>query len=47
MYIETSYDIQENQLIAHNLDEIQKIYAAHNIKFLYLPLLVKDEANVF
>jgi len=29
------------------LDEIQKIYAAHNLNFLYLPLLVQDEANVF
>ena len=38
LYIETSYDIQKNQLIAHNLEEIQKIYAAHNLNFLYLNL---------
>ena len=31
LYIETSYDIQKNQLIAHNLEEIQKIYAAHTL----------------
>ena len=47
LYIETSYDIQKNQLIAHNLEEIQKIYAAHNLNFLYLPLLLQDGANVF
>lgn len=47
LYIETSYDIQENQLISNSLDEIQKIYAAHNLDFLYLPLLVQDGVDVF
>ena len=47
MYIETSYDIQENQLISNSLDEIQKIYAAHDLNFLYLPLLVQDGVDVF
>ena len=45
LYIETSYDIQKNQLIAHNLEEIQKIYAAHNLNFLYLPLLLHSTAQ--
>lgn len=47
LYIETSYDIQENQLISNSLDEIQKIYAAHDLNFLYLPLLVQDGVDVF
>ena len=43
LYIETSYDIQENQLIAHNLDEIQKIYAAHNLNFCIYPYCYRME----
>lgn len=47
LYVETAYDLQMNQLISRNLDEIQKIYAAHNLHFLYLPLLLQDCAHVF
>lgn len=47
LYVETSYDARTNQTIADNLDKIQKIYAAHDLEFLYLPSLLRDDANVF
>lgn len=37
LYIETAHHLQANQMIAKNLEIIQKIYAIHDQTFLYLP----------
>lgn len=47
LYIETAHHLQANQMIAKNLEIIQKIYAIHDQTFLYLPQLLQDGADVF
>lgn len=50
LYVETAYDLQVNQVIAGNLDKIQKIYKTYDQAILYLPLLLQEDRmflNIF
>lgn len=47
LYMETTNHLRANQMIAKNLESIQKIYTVHGQTFLYLPHLLRDEMEVF